>query len=349
MNYNISGIQQIGIGVINAREAWKWYQVNLGMDLVIFDEEAEASLMLPYTDGKPMSRHAILALNHQGGAGAEIWQHTSRTPLAMDVHLVPGAPGIHILKMKSTDINKIYSRCLNNKIDLLSEVEKDAANQSYFFFKDPFGNIIQMIECADQFKKGKFANGGIFGCTIGVSDIDKSLKLYQKILGYDQVLIDEQAISPDFYNSKNRIRRVLITHTKDRNGPFVPLLGKSQIELVQNLDNSNLDHVFKDRLWGDLGYIHLCFDVNGMNDLKDKCESLGYPFTVDSGDFDMGDAAGHFAYIEDQDGTLIEFVETYKIPIMKKIGWYLKLKNRPKDKSLPRYILLAMGLLRKKG
>jgi len=34
----------------------------------------------------------------------------------------------------------------------------------------------------------------------------------------------------------------------------------------------------------------------------------------------MGEASGHFAYVEDPDGTLIEFVETHKIPIIKKLG-----------------------------
>ena len=57
-----------------------------------------------------------------------------------------------------------------------------------------------------------------------------------------------------------------------------------------------------------LGFIHLCFDSTGMNDLKRHCAELDHNFTVDSGDtFDMGEAAGRFAYVEDPDGTLIEF------------------------------------------
>ena len=38
--------------------------------------------------------------------------------------------------------------------------------------------------------------------------------------------------------------------------------------------------------------------------------------------------AGGFVYIEVPDGTLIEFVETHKIPVMKKLGWYLNLRKR---------------------
>ena len=77
--------------------------------------------------------------------------------------------------------------------------------------------------------------------------------------------------------------------------------------------------------------------------LKEK----GFPFTVDSSDtFDMGEAGGRFSYIEDPDGTWIEFVETHKVPILKKIGWYIHLKKRKPGKALPRFVLKMMGLNR---
>ncbi|MEY3193989.1 MAG: hypothetical protein RIQ78_85, partial [Bacteroidota bacterium] len=78
----ISGIQQVGIGVANVHEAFKWYRLHFGMDVPMFEEAAEAGLMLPYTGGQPQSRHAILALNLHGGGGMEIWQYTGRTPEA---------------------------------------------------------------------------------------------------------------------------------------------------------------------------------------------------------------------------------------------------------------------------
>jgi hypothetical protein len=102
-------------------------------------------------------------------------------------------------------------------------------------------------------------------------------------------------------------------------------------------------------MWGEIGYIHLCFDVEKMENLRTFCQSKGYPFTVDSAEsFDMGEAAGRFAYTEDPDGTLIEFVEAHKVPILKKIGWYYNLKNRAVQKPLPSFMLWAMGLMRVK-
>ena len=83
--------------------------------------------------------------------------------------------------------------------------------------------------------------------------------------------------------------------------------------------------------------------------MRTLCEKAGHPFTVDSGNhFDMGEAAGHFSYIEDPDGTLIEFVESHKIPILKKINWYLDLKKRDPEKALPKWMLRCLGFGRRK-
>jgi hypothetical protein len=104
------------------------------------------------------------------------------------------------------------------------------------------------------------------------------------------------------------------------------LLGTTQIELIQPLERSP-KKIFQDRIWGELGYIHLCFDIQGMDLLKEECKDKGLSFTVNSADsFDRGVAAGYFSYITDPDGTPIEFVETHKLPIVEKLGWYMNLK-----------------------
>ena len=131
-------------------------------------------------------------------------------------------------------------------------------------------------------------------------------------------------------------------------GAFAKLLGPTTIELVQEIGGKPRK-IFENRFWGDWGFIHLCFDVQRMDLLKNDCEKAGFPFTVDSDNsFDMGEAAGRFSYIEDPDGALIEFVETHKVPLMKKIGWYINLKKRDPEKSLPTWMLKAMKMSRVK-
>ena len=88
--YIICGIQQIGVGVSSLEEAWKWYIDRFGMDCRIFEEEAEAKLMLPYTGNQPRSRHAVLALNLQGGGGFEVWQYKGREPVVKKEEIQTG-------------------------------------------------------------------------------------------------------------------------------------------------------------------------------------------------------------------------------------------------------------------
>jgi hypothetical protein len=97
--------------------------------------------------------------------------------------------------------------------------------------------------------------------------------------------------------------------------------------------------------FGATGFIHLCFDVIDMKALQAKCEAAGFPFTVDSGEtFDMGDSGGRFSYCEDPDGTLIEMVETHKVPILKKLGLFFDLKKRGTEKTLPDYMVKLLGI-----
>jgi len=347
----ISGIQQIGIGNPYVHEAWKWYRQNLGMDIKIFEEAAEANLMLPYTGGKPHKRHAVLAINLNGGGGFEIWQYTSRKPVAPSFDIQWGDLGIYACKIKSKDVKKSHKTMVEKGLDVLGDVEPDPSGKPHFYVKDLYGNIFEIVSSDDWFISQKSLTGGAYGTVMGVTDMDKSLEFYANILGYDKILSDATGTFTDcavLPGGGNQCRRVLITHSAPRKGPFSKMLGSSEIELVQ-VEGRTPQKIFKDRFWGDLGFIHLCFDIVGMNEMRELCNSNGHPFTVDSANsFDMGEAAGHFTYIEDPDGALIEFVETHKIPVFKKIGWYLDIRKRDAEKALPNWMLRALSLNRKK-
>lgn len=347
----ISGIQQIGIGIPNVHDAFKWYRQNFGMDVPIFDEAAEANLMLPYTGGKPHARHAILAINMQGGGGFEIWQYVSRTPQPPVFTPQIGDLGIYAAKIKCKNVNEVYKAFKKKGINVVGDLHKDPAGNPTFFVTDPYGNHFQMVVGDTWYKNQNKLTGGPAGAVLGSTNIENSRKLYSDILGYDTVVYDETGHFSDLAalpGGEGKFRRVLLKHSKPRVGSFSKVFGPSEIELVQVLD-STPRKIYENRFWGDLGFIHLCFDINGMQTLKELCESKGFPFTVDSANsFDMGEAAGHFTYIEDPDGTLIEFVETHKIPILKKLNWYFDLTKRDPEKNMPDWMLSAISLTRVK-
>ncbi|MBU2018023.1 MAG: VOC family protein [Bacteroidetes bacterium] len=355
MDKIISGIQQMGIGVPNVQESWAWYRLFFGVDIRVFEDAAEAPLMTKYTGGEVHKRTATLALSMDGGGGFEIWQFTSRPTNKAEFTIQLGDFGLYMCKIKSKNIEASFQHFKENGADLISNIETQPNGGKHFLVKDPNGNIFEIVEGIDWFGNTKHASncGGVAGATIGVSNINQSLALYKDVLGYDLVVYDKIDSFPCFgtlEGGNGKIRRVLLRHSKPRKGPFAQLLGSTEIELIEHLERTDRRKIFENRYWGDWGFIHLCFDIQGMNQLQKDCESAGFPFTVDSGNtFDMGEAGGRFSYIEDPDGTLIEFVETHKVPILKKLNWYVHLKKRNPAKHLPKWMLKAMAMNRFKG
>lgn len=344
----------MGIGVPDVQKIWSWYRKNLGIDVKVFEDAAEAPLMTKYTGNEVHKRTASLALSMNGGGGFEIWQYTSRNTAKANFDIQLGDYGLYICKIKSRNVAETFKFHKNNGVKILSEIQKTPEGKEHFLIEDPNGNVFEIVEGLGWFSNTNHPaqTGAVSGAVIGVSNIENALKVYQNLLEYDQIIYDETAVFPVYANlngGNQQVRRVLLRHSKLRQGPFAQLLGPTEIELIQTPERTDCRKIFENRYWGDWGFIHLCFDIQGMDELKIEAEKLGFPFTVDSGQtFDMGEAGGRFSYIEDPDGTLLEFVETHKVPILKKLGWYINLKKRNPAKHLPKWMLRTMGLNRVK-
>lgn len=347
----IYGIQQIGVGVDNADTAFEWYATRLGSDVPIFDDSNIATFMAPYMGGEPHKKRAILAMNMQGGSGYEIWQYLDRKPQKPKTDISLGDLGINCVFVKTRDIESTYNRLQASGENIITEINTEPDLKRSFYINDPYGNTLRIKESNSWYRNSKIDIGGVFGCTIGVTDIDHSLKLYSDILEYDHILYDKTGEFDDFQElpgGKGRFRRVLLTHKTERVGGFSKLFGNSQIELIQCL-HSEPTKIFADRYWGDIGIIHLCFDIYNMNALIEECDKKGFPFKVISSEsFDMGEANGHWGYIEDCDGTLIEFVETHKVPLIKSLRLSINLTKRNPLKPIPMWMIKSMILKRVK-
>lgn len=354
----ISGIQQIGVGVSNVEESWAWYKKYFGMDVVVFDERADAEFMLPYTGGKPRSRHAILLLSLQGGGGFEVWEHTSFKPRAAAFDILPGDLGIYSCKIKCKDVVALREQYVADGLSV-TPIYADELERKYFYVRDPWNNLFQIIQPTPEqagwmFNEGRLT-GGVYGAIVGAADIDASIAYYSQMLGYDTILSDVTSVFDDFSTlgaPGQKFRRVVLGESRRREGPFSRLLGPSEIELVQVLDRPTpVRRIFEDRMWGELGFIQICYDIRGMNAMRQKASEKGYDFTVDSmayrQDFNMGEAGGDFAYNEDPSGTLIEMVQTNKVTLIKRLGWALNLGKFDARKPLPRLLLWCLRFLRK--
>ena len=347
----IGGVQQIGVGVDDAEKTFRWFATNFGFDVPIFDDDNTAVHMKNYMGGKPHEKRAIMIMNMGGGGGMEVWQYLNRKPQKADSEIKIGDFGINLIKIKSNDIKKSYDRLRLQKVELISEIVSLPDKRNCFYVKDPFGNIIQIAEYSSWLNKKRSDTGGVFGCMIGVSSIEKSMKLYRDVLEYDIILDDQTGKFEDLSslpNGDKKFRRVLLGHKNNKSGPFQHLLGESQIELIEGF-GPDRKGIFTDRYWGDLGYIHVCFDAVDLNSLLSRCENNGFPCRVRSNDsFEMGNTNGNWAYIEDPDGTLIEFVEPLKVPLIKALKWDLNLRKRNQTKPLPKWIINCLAFKRVK-
>lgn len=348
-DFFVSGIQQVGVGCIDFSEAWKWYIEMFQMDVRILEDDTVAERMLPYTGNKPQKRHACIAVNLQGGGGFEIWQYSERKPQPVGFQISVGDLGIFAAKIKSRDVKAFHAE-LTSKYEKVSPLNQLPDGTGCFVVEDPWGNWFQVVEDKNVFIEQHRLGGGIVGAITGCSDIDRTIPLYRDLLGYDTIVYDKSGIFDDFAfmaGGNEQYRRVLLKSSTKRKGAFVPLFGESTIELVQALDRTPRK-IYEGRYWGDPGFIQICFDVTNMRALEKRCNELGFPFTVDScpGDehFDMGEASGHFTYIEDPDGTLIELVEAHKLTIMKRPHLYIDMLKRNREKAFPKVFFRLMGM-----
>ena len=319
------------------------------MNVRILEDDTVAERMLPYTGGQAQKRHACIAVNLQGGGGFEIWQYSERKPQPVNFAVNVGDLGIFAAKVKSRDVKSYHDELLN-KYDKVGPVCHNPSGQACFTVEDPWGNWFQVVEDPYVFIDQKRLSGGIVGAMTGCTDIDKTIPLYRDVLGYDKVIYDKSGIFDDFAFMKGgdqQYRRVMLASSRKRKGAFVPLFGESTIELVQALERSPRK-IYEGRFWGDPGFIQICFDVTNMRALEKHCNALGFPFTVDSckGDehFEMGEASGHFTYVEDPDGTLIELVEAHKLTVLKRPHIFINMLKRNREKAFPKLFFRLMAL-----
>lgn len=338
MHHYLSGIQQIGIGVKNAQQAMHTYKHLFGMDVLIFDDHAKANLMPQYTGGAIFNRRAILTMNLQGGGGLELWQFLDRVPQENN-QIELGDLGIYAAIIKSAHVEQSHKRLRSIDGIQVSDILYCEHSGLSFWVTDQNENRFKIIPSADWFQSGPHDLGGVIGGVIGVSNIEKALRFYQLVLGFETKSYDFDTVE-----NNQPYRKVGLQKKATGKGAFNKLLGDVTIELVQMKDKTP-NKIYENRFWGDCGFIHLCFDVLDMDSLKKHAEKHQFTFSVDSNNtFEMDSASGRFCYLEDPDGTLIELVETHKVPIFKKIGWYLDLRKRNPEKPLPNWMIKMLAL-----
>lgn len=339
----VNGIQHLGVGTADLVGSWKWYKKKFGLDIAMFDDVAEAPLMDIYTNNKTVNKRAAMVFNLQGGTAMEIVELRSSQAKKPDYEVQLGDLGIFAGKIKvpKEKFDEAATKLIEEGDGILGKVHTLSNGSKMLNLVDPNNLFFQLVEGEDFFTKGPHATAGICGCMIGCSNMEASREFYAA-LGYDEVVFEEEGYFEDykdFPGGKGKFKRCLLTQKGPIYGGFSQILGKTYIELVQVLDREP-KKIYEGRIWGDTGFVHLGFDVSGMDAVEQTLLEIGNKFTCDSSaSHHMGKTRVRCVYVEDPDGTLIELTEVYKMPIIEKWGLFLNLEKRDPAKPIPSWML----------
>jgi catechol 2,3-dioxygenase-like lactoylglutathione lyase family enzyme len=349
MTHRINGFQHIGVAVSDMERSLRFYRKFFGLNIPFFDAVAAAPLMLPYTNQEVITKRASMIMNLMGGCAMEVIQATSFEPRKPIFTPQLGDLGIFITRVKCPDINAAHQFCLAQpEVDPTPLRALPDGGQTFFIF-DLDGNCFQYVEGRDWYTSPSHLSGGVMACTIGVSDLNVARNLYGTLLGYDRVIYEHQGTIEEWAGlpgGEGEFHRVLLGQSDPPGGGFAKVTGATFIELVQAKDRTP-KRIFDQRIWADIGFVHLGLDVRGMSALGAQLQQAGFGFTCDSQSaLDMGNTKVHCTYIEDADQTWIELIEVHKVPIVERWGLYLNVSKRDPMKPLPDFMLKALRFSR---
>jgi catechol 2,3-dioxygenase-like lactoylglutathione lyase family enzyme len=343
----VHGIQHIGVAVSQMERSLIFYRKVFGMNIPFFDSIQAAPLMQVFTRQEVVTKRASMVMNLKGGSAMEIIQATSFTPRPMPADFLIGDLGIFALHMRAASLPGAKNLLQQQRIDFSDEVA-DPLGKGRLALKDPDGQFIIIVEDDQLFEPTTHPIGGVGGISIGVSDINTA-KAFYALLGFDQVLYEGQANYDDlkgFPGGEQEVQRVILTTSQMAKGPFGAVIGYSLIELICTPQRIG-QKIFRGRIWGDVGFVHIGLDVFDMRGLADVLAQKNIQFKCDSqAALSMGKTQVHCAYVVDPDGILIELIEVYKIPLIEKWGIFLNVHGKKAGKALPNWLIRLLRFSR---
>ncbi len=336
---HIHGIQHIGVAVSDMNRTLPLYRNWFGMNIPFFDSVQSAPLMQTFTRQQIITKRASMVMNLNGGSALEVIEPTSFSPSPLPLDFELGDIGIFAVQMRMQNPQEAHSAL--NKYQVSSCMEKDPMNCHRFLLQDPDRLYFIAIEDTQIFSKSSAVLGGVNGLSIGVSDMSASISFYA-LLGFTEVLFRGKGVYPDLFDfpgGNQEVERVILSTKQGTKGPFGAVIGYSKIELICTLNRKG-KRIFKGRIWGDTGFVHLGLDIVDMKGLQKKLSSHQIEIECDSETaLSMGKTQVHCAYICDPDGILIELIEVYKIPLIEKWGVFLNVHGKRAGRNLPSWLI----------
>ena len=317
----INALQHVGQGVRDVDATFGFYKKHLGFkvklnDLTIASKEMAAVI------GSVETMRMMMAVNAKGGGIIELIEHKSKPIKPFPEEGGYGDYGVLEVGYGVDDIEKVVADLEANGARFLTPVcdleLEHGRRWRYAYLRDPDGLPLQLTEDLSPGKPGA-ARPEVRGVThvgIGVSDLDRSKKFYGSALGFDRVLYecDRRIPEMDAVTGDTRpMRMAILERSAPASGPLAKLLPRGVVKIFE-VPGRKGKHLYDGRCWGDIGCMEVCLDVSDLMATVASMQKQGIEIYLPPVKINMGSGSrGLVAYIQDPDGTTIEFVEVQSI------------------------------------
>jgi catechol 2,3-dioxygenase-like lactoylglutathione lyase family enzyme len=333
----INALQHVGQGVRNVDKTYDFYKRYLGFKVKLNDVTVASKEMAPVI-GSVETMRMMMAVNAKGGGIIELIEHKTKPITALPAAGVFGNYGIVEVGYGACNIDGVVADFQARGLRFLTSVcdlaLRDGRRWRYAYLKDPDGLLLQLTE--DSGIGDSATTPAVYGVThvgIGVSNLARSKDFYKSALGFDRVLYEFEGRMPEMdpvTGGPVRLKMAILERSAPASGPLAGLLRRGIVKLVEVPERKG-KHLYTGRCWGDVGCMEVCFDVSDLRATVAAMQEKGLKIYLPPVDIDMGSGSkGAAAYIQDPDGTTVEFVE------VKSVAWL----------SAASFARLALPLLR---
>lgn len=319
----INALQHVGQGVWDIDTTYAFYKRHFGFKTKLNDVTV-ASKEMAAVIGSVETMRMMMAANAKGGGIIELIQHKSKAIAPFPADGPYRRCGIAEVGYAVCHIDAVVADFQARGIRFLTPICELKLNGGrrwrYAYLKDPDGLPLQLTE--DLVPGGSAAAGaevhGVAHVGIGVSSLERSKEFYENVLGFDRVLCEFVGRMPEMdavTGSALPMNMVILERSAPASGPLGGLLTRGVVKLFE-VPNGNVAHTYTGRCWGDIGCMEVCLDVSDLTETVATMRQKGVPIYLPPVEINMGSGSkGMVAYVQDPDGTTIEFVE------VKSIAW----------------------------
>jgi catechol 2,3-dioxygenase-like lactoylglutathione lyase family enzyme len=312
----IEGFEHVGMGVSDIKRSYDFYKNVLGFSIKLNEQETVLEEMTPII-GESVRLATIMAINLAGGAAIELIEHKSTAPRPMpEVHW--GDIGYLAVGLKAFKIDELVGVLEGKGAEFMTPVieseVRGGGTWKSAFLRDPDGILLELLETEELRKAGKKPRiGGFSHVTMGISNMEKTIEFFKRVIGFDVVVVDTEETPAELeqITGGQECRWVTLRQGKE---PHTPLPVEGGMVTLVEARGYGGKPIYEGRRWGDVGVMEMAVEAADIESTYRSVVSAGAEPYHPPTDVDMGmGSKGTFAYIKDPDGNTFEIVEAKKV------------------------------------